>query len=126
MEPIIQMAKAPVEASSHPMDIRSGVKREGSFDPATAGKLLRRGKLQYAAASPFGPEAESGEDQEFAPEEERPMPENRRLTKMAGSALAQVEERTQVFSFAGLRNTIGREGLSLDGVKTSSKVSYPA
>ena len=54
------------------------------------------------------------------------MPGNRRLTKMVGSALAQVEERTQVFSFAGLRNTIGREGLSLDGVKPSSKVSYPA
>jgi hypothetical protein len=57
----------------------------------------------------------------FAVRVERPKHGIPRLTELVGLALAQVEEQTQVFSFAELRNIMRREGFWLDGLAASSE-----
>jgi hypothetical protein len=61
---------------------------------------------------------------DFARTAGRPKREIRRLTTVVG--VGPSRDWTQVFSFPELQNTMEREGLWLDGAKSSSKeLSYP-
>jgi hypothetical protein len=108
------------------MDMRYGVEREGSFDPTTAGKLYAA-TGQIAERNGFPAGRKPREPEICAARGKTNAGESASKQNGRGQPLAHVKKRTQVFSFAGLRNTMGREGLSLDGVNARSKVlSYPA